>query len=365
MINGTLSGFGNSLRDTIYSPATAVIYQLRLMVGVNNHIKPHGGQVWASDPAETYTISGTITPTPPNSLPDSITLTLQPGGATTNPNGSGAFSFSNLPLGRYTVTPTRAGCTFTPTFWQNSITDNITNANFSVACATPTLLSPADGTQLDSPLPLTLSWSALSGATKYNLQVSTSATFSSTFKNITQAGPSYVLSVMAAGATYFWRVNKSAPVAGDWSVTWKFDALKPPAAPAQPPANNAVLAAHNFRPVFTCKASAIPAGATPVQHYHLQVSQNKTFDGLDLDEYTLDAPTTYTTPFDLTPNRVYYWRMRAILRAATAPGRACAASRPCQGMSAWIGSRTRIRSGPLSTGMTTGIPASTPSRCAS
>ncbi len=207
VINGTLSGFGNSLRDTIYSPATAVIYQLRLMVGVNNHINPYGGQVWASDPAETYTISGTITPTPPNSLPDSITLTLQPGGATTNPNGSGAFSFSNLPLGRYTVTPTRAGCTFTPTFWQNSITDNITNANFSVACATPTLLSPADGTQLNSLLPLTLSWSALSGATKYNLQVSTSATFSSTFKNITQAGPNYVLSGMAAGATYFWRVR--------------------------------------------------------------------------------------------------------------------------------------------------------------
>jgi sugar lactone lactonase YvrE len=312
VINGTLSGFGNSLRDTIYSPATAVIYQLRLMVGVNNHINPYGGQVWASDPAETYTISGTITPTPSNSLPDSITLTLQPGGATTNPNGSGAFSFSNLPLGSYTVTPTRAGCTFTPTFWQNSITDNITNANFSVACATPTLLSPADGTQLDSLLPLTLSWSTLSGATKYNLQVSTNAGFSSTFKNFTQAGPSYVLSGMAAGATYFWRVKESAPVAGAWSVTWKFYAPKPPAAPAQLlPANNAVLAADNFRPVFTWKASTIPAGATPVQHYHLQVSQNKTFDGLDLDEYTLDAPTTYTTPFDLTPNRVYYWRMRA------------------------------------------------------
>ncbi len=90
-------------------------------------------------------------------------------------------------------------------------------------------------------------------------------------------------------------------------MTWKFYAPKPPAAPAQTlPANNAVLAADNFRPVFTWKASAIPAGATPVQHYHLQVSQNKTFDGLDLDEYTLDAPTTYTTPFDLTPNRVYY-----------------------------------------------------------
>ncbi|MGD0002809.1 MAG: carboxypeptidase regulatory-like domain-containing protein [Anaerolineaceae bacterium] len=311
VINGVQSGFGSNLRDSIYSPAAAVVHKLRLMVGVNNHYNSYGGQVWASDPAETYTIHGTITSTS-GPLPDSITLTLQPGATTTILDVSGGFSFSALPQGNYTITPTRAGCTFTPTFWQNSITDNVYNANFSVTCAEPTLLSPADGTQLNSLLPLTLSWSTLSGATKYNLVVSTSVTFASTFKSVTQASTSYALSGMAAGVTYYWRVKESSPLAGAWSVTWKFYAPKPPAAPVQlQPANNAVLAAGNFQPVFTWKAAVVATGANPVQHYHLQVSRSNTFASLDLDEYTPDASTSYTTPFYLTPNRVFYWRIRA------------------------------------------------------
>ncbi|MGD0006809.1 MAG: carboxypeptidase-like regulatory domain-containing protein, partial [Anaerolineaceae bacterium] len=48
-----------------------------------------------------------------------------------------------------------------------------------------------------------------------------------------------------------------------------------------------------------------------VQHYHIQASKQSTFTSLDIDEYTLDASTTFTTLFNLTGNRTYYWRVRA------------------------------------------------------
>ena len=59
----------------------------------------------------TYKISGTITPLPNGS---SVTVTLTPGGAVATSDSSGNYSFSGLANGNYTVTPSKAGFTFTP-----------------------------------------------------------------------------------------------------------------------------------------------------------------------------------------------------------------------------------------------------------
>ncbi|MGD0006900.1 MAG: carboxypeptidase regulatory-like domain-containing protein, partial [Anaerolineaceae bacterium] len=86
----------------------------------------------------------------------------------------------------------------------------------------------------------------------------------------------------------------------------------PPAAPALvSPANGAALPAGDFIPTFTWKAAVVPTGSAPVQHYHIQAARLSTFTSLDIDEYTLDASTTFTTLFNLTGNRTYYWRVRA------------------------------------------------------
>ncbi len=306
------NGFGNSTNNMVDLDSSVIFWNGRIIVGTWNGV--NGGGVWASDPITSYTISGTITPTPPTTMPDSIVVTLQPGGLTTTVS-EGGFSFAHLGVGSYTVTPARAGCTITPTNRQVTIAGSTSIPAFSVNCATTTLLSPADGTQLDSLLPVTLSWSPVSGATKYTLILSTSPNFSNTLKSVSQAGASYAFSGLANGATYFWRVKVAAPVPGAWSVGWKFIAPIPPAAPALlTPKNTAVIStipSTNLHPVFTWKAATVPSNGKPVEHYHLQIARQKTFDNLDLDEYTRDASPTYTPLFDLLPNQVYYWRVRA------------------------------------------------------
>ncbi len=162
--------------------------------------------------------------------------------------------------------------------------------------------------------PVTLSWAPVGGATRYTLVISTSPTFSNTLKSVSQAGTSYAFTGLTNGATYYWRVKVAAPSAGAWSVGWKFTAPIPPAASALLTPKNAVvistIPSTNLRPLFTWKAATVPTNGKPVEHYHLQISRQKTFDNLDLDEYTPDASPAYTPPFDLLPNQMYYWRVR-------------------------------------------------------
>jgi hypothetical protein len=101
-------------------------------------------------PQTTYTLSGTISPAAGGS---GATVTLS-GAAnkTTTANGSGAFSFSNLDNGTYTIAPSNTGYTFSPASQTETINGaNIANVNFQAsAVANPTYtisgtISPAAG----------------------------------------------------------------------------------------------------------------------------------------------------------------------------------------------------------------------------
>jgi LmbE family N-acetylglucosaminyl deacetylase len=93
--------------------------------------------------APTYTISGTITGV------GGATLTLSSGGstvATTTANGSGAYSFTNVLNGSYTVTPSLTGYTFSPT--SAAVTVNGANATvttFAAAVQTYTISGTITG----------------------------------------------------------------------------------------------------------------------------------------------------------------------------------------------------------------------------
>ncbi len=102
-------GFGSSLNAGPDLSSSLLLANNRVYLGTWNNT--NGGGVWASDPTTSYTISGTITPTPPTIMLDSIVVTLQPGGLTTTVS-AGGFSFGNLGAGAYTITPARAGCAF-------------------------------------------------------------------------------------------------------------------------------------------------------------------------------------------------------------------------------------------------------------
>lgn len=101
-------------------------------------------------PPPTYTISGTISPAAGG---NGTTVTLSgAASATTTANSSGAYTFSGLANGTYTITPSRAGYTFSPTSATVAVNGaNVTSGtNFTATAQTTTYsisgtISPAAG----------------------------------------------------------------------------------------------------------------------------------------------------------------------------------------------------------------------------
>lgn len=93
----------------------------------------------------------------------------------------------------------------------------------------PVLSSPANGA--DQPLMDTLRWDSVSGASisSYNLEVSSTATFSTTLINGESIdSTSYFISGLTSTITYYWRVN-ATNIEGTsaWSSIWSFVPIPP------------------------------------------------------------------------------------------------------------------------------------------
>jgi hypothetical protein len=87
----------------------------------------------------TWTISGTVSPAA-SGTGTLLTLSGTPSGTTTA-NSSGAYSFSNLPNGTFTVTPSKTGFTFTPPSQTLTISGASLTANFTAQSGS-TILFP-------------------------------------------------------------------------------------------------------------------------------------------------------------------------------------------------------------------------------
>src|SRR5713101_6604995 len=118
---------------------TTYYYQVNSTDSTNNHGKSFGH----SFATRGFSISGTINPANGGS---EATLTL--GGAanaTTTADGLGNYTFAGLPNGTYTVVPSHAGFTFTPTSQSAAVNGtNVSAVNFTANAA---LVAPAITTQ--------------------------------------------------------------------------------------------------------------------------------------------------------------------------------------------------------------------------
>jgi hypothetical protein len=72
--------------------------------------------------------------------------------------------------------------------------------------AGPILTSPADGA-LNQAQPITFTWEAYSGATRYHIQVALEDTFADLIINTSTTETSYQTDILDPTTEYFWRVR--------------------------------------------------------------------------------------------------------------------------------------------------------------
>ncbi len=177
----------------------------------------------------------------------------------------------------------------------------------------PLLTAPTNGTG-NEPLVLTLSWSSTTGATTYDVVVSTVSNFAvSVYNQQTDlTALSAVVSGLSAGITYFWRVDAGSTTATSaWSAMWSFGTAAALTAPAVPtlaaPTNGAT--GEPTSPTLSWNSAARATS------YGVEVSISSTFATTLLDQTGLTG-LTLVVP-SLTPGTSYYWRVDASDAAGT------------------------------------------------
>ncbi len=169
----------------------------------------------------------------------------------------------------------------------------------------PTLTSPIDGAT-NQPLALTVNWTTSICAQSYEVQVSTSSTFATTF--FTQSGltvGSASLTGLAFETVYFWRVRSILNgVPGAWSSARSFSTIPPP--PGTPvlvsPADNAT----NLDPPTVFLIWTPDSRATS---YRVQMARDAAFTQILLDKSTTSASEDVRSLMGFGTR--YFWRVNA------------------------------------------------------
>ncbi|MEO6325349.1 MAG: hypothetical protein ABIT01_10255, partial [Thermoanaerobaculia bacterium] len=113
-------------------PAVSIWDLAILPDGSMMRVATHGRGFWelTINPALTYSISG-------NAGTTGATVSAGAGSATSD--ASSNFSIANLAAGSYTITPSKSGCTFSPTSSAVTVTSaNVTGVNFTASCPVAT-----------------------------------------------------------------------------------------------------------------------------------------------------------------------------------------------------------------------------------
>ena len=167
-----------------------------------------------------------------------------------------------------------------------------------------TAVAPAPGTTAPSRHPA-FSWLALTGAKKYQLEVSTGGTFATTLLNTTTTKLSVIPSSSLPTGTLYWRVRKSG---GSWSPVWSFTVPISDPPTLSSPAAGATLG--TLSPDLTWGAIA---GASS---YQVELGPDASFlSGVQ----TFSASGTHQQLAPLARQAAYWWRVRAKLGSTYGP----------------------------------------------
>jgi hypothetical protein len=172
------------------------------------------------------------------------------------------------------------------------------------APAAPALASPSNAATGVSTSP-TLSWNASTGAVSYQVQVSTSSSFSTTVVDQSGiTGTSYAVSGLSNNTLYYWHVNATnAGGTSSYSGAWSFTTIV-----AAPPAPALALPSNAATGVSTSPTLSWSASSGSVS-YRLQVSTSSDFSTVVVDQSSITG-TSYAVS-GLSNNMLYYWHVNA------------------------------------------------------
>ncbi|MBU7033152.1 MAG: carboxypeptidase regulatory-like domain-containing protein [Theionarchaea archaeon] len=182
----------------------------------------------------------------------------------------------------------------------------------AAAIAAPNIISPLNGATGVSCTP-TLTWSKVTAAQLYYIQVSRQSTFIQTVVDTSTTAQTYSISTaLQANTTYYWRVR--AYSLGDYS-SWTSASFKTgtcggtsggPAAPVLiSPANNTTWT-QSLYPTFQWQT------VTGVSSYTIQISTTSDFATANIVKQATAYSTNYVIDTALTNCTSYYWRVRSV-----------------------------------------------------
>jgi len=172
----------------------------------------------------------------------------------------------------------------------------------SFAINPPVLTTPVNNATDQSTNP-TLTWQAVTGATSYEYQYSTNASFSS-FWNDYLSATEATLSNLNNNYTYYWRVRASdGNTNSDWSEIWHFTTQTATSGLATPTLVSPINDATNVIVTPSLLWNVVPSAS----EYEYQYSTDNTF-------VTYTTGTTQSTTISigtLETNTLYFWRIKA------------------------------------------------------
>ncbi len=173
--------------------------------------------------------------------------------------------------------------------------------------AVPTLLMPADGSEIEQNF-ITLQWEAAANAEMYHVQAATDENFNSiAFEDENLTATSYDLTGLQANMTYYWRVRSAGlGMVSDWSETWslRYAIPAPEGTVISEPANEAVDQPVN--PLFVWQEVA------NAEIYRLQIATDRNYNNTVVNQELDPADgTQYRLPNALDALTEYWWSVRA------------------------------------------------------
>jgi subtilisin family serine protease len=310
---------GNNNLDAVnYSPARvqqAITVGATTSADAKSGFSNHGSVVDIHAPGSSITSAG---------IASSTTFVINSGTSMASPHVAGAaalfleYAPSSTPaqveagLKQYAAVGRISGL-------PSGTVNNLLQINFGTvpplpALGVPTLSSPANAATNISIAP-TLSWSAATAATSYNLEYSTSSTFASNVTTITGiTATSRSISGLSNSTTYYWRVssNNSTTTSAPSAVR-SFTTAAPLAIPTAPNLSSPAANATNVS-----RTPALSWGAaTRATTYEVQISTSNTFATVTFGRTGLTTRNV-TVSTQLGSRVAYFWRVRAA--NASGPG---------------------------------------------